>query len=235
VVAGAREMMRYRRNRASTLEPATGGAPMGQPQQQQPVYSGQPYAQTPQVQGTNLSNTNPNSGWATYQAGAKPVAVGSLPQQQMPIQSSTLRKAGTPSTMQTTQQGMGWPGFSSGVDANSRPKSAGITGTTGGGLMSSLTGAGRPSSSTQMNNGGVPNSQWGGAVPQPQQIQQQQQQGMAVQSANTLSYGSLKNRFLSGSTGSAKATGVAPVTAAPTNNVPVSNPANKSKLFSLAR
>lgn len=73
-------MMRYRRNRASTLEPA-GGAPMGgQPQQQQPVYGGQQYVQ-PQVAGTNLS-ANPNSGWATYQPGAKPVA-NMLPQQQM--------------------------------------------------------------------------------------------------------------------------------------------------------
>ena len=84
--------MRYRRNRASTLEPA-GGAPMPQQQQGQPVYTGQPYAQSPQVQGTNLSNANPNSGWATYQAGAKPGAVGTLPQQQ--LQSSSLRKVCT--------------------------------------------------------------------------------------------------------------------------------------------
>lgn len=144
--------------------------------------------------------------------------------------------------MQTTQQGMGWPGFSSGVvdPNNSRPKSAGITGTTGGGLMSSLTGVGRPSSGVN-GGGGVPQSSgWGamgGGVPQ-QQLPQQQQQ-MAAQSANTLSYGSLKNRFLSGSTGSGKAAGVAPVSSnpAPNNGAAASgaNPANKSKLFSLAR
>lgn len=143
---------------------------------------------------------------------------------------------------QTTQQGMGWPGFSSGLDANnSRPKSAGITGTSGGGLMSSLTGAGRPSSSTQqqqMSNGaGVSSGNWGpvsGVTPQQQQQMQQQQQGMAAQNSNTLSYGSLKNRFLSGSSGSAKATGVAPVSSSAAPNNSASN-ANKSKLFSLAR
>lgn len=141
--------------------------------------------------------------------------------------------------MQTTQQGMGWPGFSSGVvdPNNSRPKSAGITGTTGGGLMSSLTGVGRPSSGV---SGGVPQSSgWGamgGGVPQQQQLPQQQQQ-MAAQSANTLSYGSLKNRFLSGSTGSGKAAGVAPVSSGQAPNgaaAAAANPA-KSKLFSLAR
>ena len=143
--------------------------------------------------------------------------------------------------MQTTQQGMGWPGFSSGVvdPNNSRPKSAGITGTTGGGLMSSLTGVGRPSSGVNGGSGAMPQSSgWGamgGGVPQSQQLPQQQQ--MAAQSANTLSYGSLKNRFLSGTSGSAKASGVAPVASnpAPNNGAAAANPATKSKLFSLAR
>lgn len=128
---------------------------------------------------------------------------------------------------------MGWSGFG-GADPNavsSRPKSAGITGTTGnGGLMSSLTGAGRPSSSTQMNNSN-------GWSAQQQGIPQQQQQMAGAQSnSNTLSYGSLKNRFLSGSSGSGKATGVQQSSAVPSNGV--SNGAGKSsssKLFSLAR
>ncbi len=146
------------------------------------------------------------------------------------------------------QQSMGWPGFG-GADpnaagANSRPKSAGITGTTGngGGLMSSLTGAGRPSSSTQLNGGGANN--WGpvgGAAPQ-----QAQQQGMAgaQSNANTLSYGSLKNRFLSGSSGatSAKVNGAAPTSsaapmgsAAGSSGAAGANKSSSSKLFSLAR
>ncbi len=141
---------------------------------------------------------------------------------------------------------MGWPGFSSNGQAdpsaaNSRPKSAGITGTTGnvGGLMSSLTGAGRPSSGGAANNWGPV----GGAA--PQQGQQQQMAG-AQNSSNTLSYGSLKNRFLSGSAGGAagapKANGAAPISSAAggsgmSGGGSGTGSGNKSssKLFSLAR
>ncbi len=87
VVAGARGMMRYRRNRATTLESAGGTPIQQQPQQsqQQQPYGAQSYIpqQQQQMPGTNLGGANAGTPWATYQStgGSKPV--NSLPQQQM--------------------------------------------------------------------------------------------------------------------------------------------------------
>ena len=107
----------------------------------------------------------------------------------------------------------GWPAYS-----GDRPKSANFTGSSGAGsgggggvgnagLMASLTGGGRPSSSQQVMGS---NTNWGAqqqqqqqqTMLQQQQLQQQQAAAAAqaggLSNANTLSYGSLKNRFLSG-------------------------------------
>ncbi len=106
-----------------------------------------------------------------------------------------------------------------------------------GGMMSSLTGS-RPSSSTQpvpsSSTAGSGSGQWGapsGGNPG------NNGGGMGVASSNTnsLSYGSLKNRFLSGTTKTATPTGAA---AAGTNGAAAPSAAansGKSKLFSLAR
>jgi hypothetical protein len=128
--------------------------------------------------------------------------------------------------------GGGWPAY-----ASDRPKSANFTGSNAGsngsGLMASLTGGGRPSSSQQPAMAGT---NW--AVQQQQQQQQQQMQaggGIGAANANTLSYGSLKNRFLSGTTPAPKPGAMAPAPA------PAAAPMNgngakpSSKLFSLAR
>ena len=99
-------------------------------------------------------------------------------------------------TGQPTNGGQPTAGWSAPFNANDRPKSAGISSTaTGGnsGLIASLTGAGRPSSSTQP----VSNSNWnatGGNGPQNNTTNNNNTNS----TGNTLSYGNLKNRFLSG-------------------------------------
>ena len=130
----------------------------------------------------------------------------------------------------------GWPAY-----ASDRPKSANFTGgnTSSGagsaGLMASLTGAGRPSSSQQATGG----TNWAAQQQQQQQMQQQGQMagggagGAGAANGNTLSYGSLKNRFLSGASKNNNGAGTATSSGAnPSNNGAKPAP---SKLFSLAR
>ena len=128
----------------------------------------------------------------------------------------------------------GWPAY-----ATDRPKSANFTGssnnnTGSGGLMTSLTGQGRPSSSQQVTG----NTNWAAQQQQQQAHAQAQAQQNSANNSNTLSYGSLKNRFLSGAsknnngTGSGAA-GVANHSGA--GNGTGSSRGGGSKLFSLAR
>lgn len=127
----------------------------------------------------------------------------------------------------------GWPAY-----ASDRPKSAnfsGGNGSSGGagsaGLMASLTGAGRPSSSQQAVGGGT---NWAAQQQQQQMMQQHAMSGggAGAGNANTLSYGSLKNRFLSGASKNNNGAGTA--TSSGTNPSNGAKPA-ASKLFSLAR
>ena len=107
----------------------------------------------------------------------------------------------------------GWPAY-----ASDRPKSANFSGNAGGngtGLMASLTGGGRPSSSQQPAMGGT---NWSAQ-------QQMQMQATGGGNSNALSYGSLKNRFLSGPTKSG----------APSSGNSGNGAKTSSKLFSLAR
>lgn len=147
-------------------------------------------------------------------------------------------------------QGGGYSGSGGGVGAGAvdRPKSANFTGGTsnsgGAGLMTSLTGAGRPSSSAQALGS---NTNWSA-----QQQQQQQQAltaggggsnggGISGTNGNTMSYGSLKNRFLSGAT--KNNAGAATTTTSGTNHATAANSnannagatGKSAKLFSLAR
>lgn len=106
----------------------------------------------------------------------------------------------------------------------------------GGGIISSLTGS-RPSSSTQpvpsSSTAGSGSGQWG-APGTANNTNGGGLGGVASSNANSLSYGSLKNRFLSGST---KNTAPAPAATSGAGAAPASSAANsgKSKLFSLAR
>ena len=237
-------MMRYRRNRASTLEGAT---------QQAAPNSSIPSSNYQNVPGANNKGNwsgNPtdlsaggNTPWAVYQngAGSKP-ASSQIPAQSamMGAQSSSVRKTNAmPSTTAgaVNTQSSGW----SSAFTGDRPKSANVMGPTsggiisqnsGGGIMASLTGS-RPSSSTQpipaggnvMQNSG--SGQWGSSP-----AANANSAGLnSATNSNTLSYGSLKNRFLSGS--SNKNTSV-PATAATNQNTATAS-SGKSKLFSLAR
>jgi hypothetical protein len=119
----------------------------------------------------------------------------------------------------------GWSGYPS-----DRPKSANFTGSSGAGannagLMASLTGGGRPSSSQQQ----PALSSWGA---QQQQMQAGAGAGIGAANANTLSYGSLKNRFLSGNP---KPVSAAPQPAPIASNMGGNGAKPNSKLFSLAR
>lgn len=128
--------------------------------------------------------------------------------------------------------GGGWPAY-----ASDRPKSANFTGSNAGssggsGLMASLTGGGRPSSSQQPAMAGT---NWAAQQQQQQQQMQAGGAGIGAANANTLSYGSLKNRFLSGTT-AAKPGAMAPAPApAAAQNMNGNGAKPSSKLFSLAR
>jgi hypothetical protein len=149
----------------------------------------------------------------------------------------------------TGAPGGGWSPFTS-----DRPKSAVATpsasgqvgmggggGMQSGGIVSALTG-GRPATSSQgMNNNMNPQmTQQAGAGGGAQWNSQSAAAGnnnpaMAANS-NTLSYGSLKNRFLSGTTKTTPTASAAPVSSSAANpNVGNQAQAGKSKLFSLAR
>lgn len=134
-------------------------------------------------------------------------------------------------------------GSNTAVNANNdgRPKSANFNAgqptATSNSLMASLTGAGRPSSSVQPSQ--VPlSSNWSSQQQQQQSQSGQQQQQLSINNnSNTLSYGSLKNRFLSGTGGKSNMP-----SSSSNNNVGGASAAaagagskSSSKLFSLAR
>jgi hypothetical protein len=144
-------------------------------------------------------------------------------QQGVQLQSVNSRKStgGTPNPGTS----MGWPTFQT-----DRPKSATATSNSGNNngngaqgniLMTSLTGGGRPTSSNQMVGAGINN--WG--------THKQGDAGSGTGNSNAYSYGSLKNRFLSGGGSNSKAGSQGQTNARHNGNV-----SNKSsKLFSLAR
>jgi hypothetical protein len=94
VVAGAREMMRYRRNRASTME---GGSNGGAPAQQMPMSGGNvpsQYSAVGSAKGSTGWSGDVNAGgsaagtpWAVYQNSGK---VGNPPQMQVNQQSQQV-------------------------------------------------------------------------------------------------------------------------------------------------
>ena len=225
-------MMRYRRNRASTMEGAanaTSGSQNPAPGPQIP-----PQQLLPSSIGYGAGASASGAPWtAMYQgnSGMKPAGtpgVGSNVLMGAPSGGPTRGGNGPPSN---------W-GISYGSNAvtasDGRPKSANFNAgqptTTGNSLMASLTGAGRPSSSVQANQ--VPLTTNWSAQQQSQSAQQQLSMGINNNNSNTLSYGSLKNRFLSG-------TSKSNVPSSSNNNVGASaaGGGNKSssKLFSLAR
>ena len=254
MVAGARGMMRYRRNRASTMEGAAnsnGGAhPAGsqmlpQQQHQQQLLpssigygagasaSGAPW--TAMYQGGN-SAMKTTSG-AVSGVGASSGLMGAAASGGRGVGGSGNGGGGPPSNW-------GISYGSNAVNANNdgRPKSANFNAgqptATSNSLMASLTGAGRPSSSVQPSQ--VPLSTNWSSQQQQQQSQsgQQQQQQLSINNnSNTLSYGSLKNRFLSGTGGKSNMP-----SSSSNNNVGGASAAaagagskSSSKLFSLAR
>ena len=114
-----------------------------------------------------------------------------------------------------------WPSF------GDRPKSANVVAQSGAGMNSSIPNNNRPTSSTPVVSSAA--GQWNSG-PSSANL-------TTNTTANSLSYGSLKNRFLSGTTTS-KSGGVAGVAAVSNSNTagPSANPnSSKSKLFSLAR
>lgn len=236
VVAGARGMMRYRRNRASTIE-----TPQGQQVNSQGsgiLASNQNSIPSNGAGGVAANNAQ----WAMYQnsamagvaAGAKGNANNQMlqqVQQQQQQQQQLLRKSGAAPPVQTSQAAGGW---------NDRPKSAGLnsvnntgapSGNGAGGLIASLTGAGRPSSSTQAMSSSSNWSSGQGNVAGSSTANIAG--GIGSSNTNTLSYGSLKNRFLSGSAAPKNAAGAG--AAQPnTTSANAGAKSSSSKLFSLA-
>jgi len=214
VVAGARAMMRYRRTRASATEQAAGigssigkswvGGENGAPQQAY-AAGGQQYAgqQAPTV--NNISNNGGNGVSRMFfqgQGGSAPR--GSQQGGQLPNAQG-----------QKNAPGSSWLGGGVNNGGDTRPKSAGLFGSSGA----------RPQ---QQSSGGSSNANRYGS----QQAQMGAQGGGAA-SGSALSYGALKNRFMSsGQNG-------APQQSAPTNATTQANAASKSKssskLFTLSR
>jgi len=174
VVAGARAMMRYRRTRSSAQEEEEMQL---QQQQQGKLWNGNEQGMSKGVAYQQSKAT----GAPAYGSNGQPLpntystvpyaATGGQPQQRAST-SSGQKPTAAVSTMPANS---GWIG--------DRPKSAGLTSS---GIMNSLT-TGKP-----QQVGGV--AIGGNLQAQMQQQQQQQQQAAAN---NTLSYGALKNRFLS--------------------------------------
>jgi len=192
VVAGARGMMRYRRNRASTLEGGQGVPAQGAPQQQQLPSQGIGYG---------VGAGSSGAPWAMYQQNSG--------QKQVPT--------GVPMQAGWSQQG----GAQAGYATADRPKSANFTGggsnpitSSAGGLMASLTGAGRPSSSNM--GAAQAGTGWGASV------------GMAGAQQQAVG----QNRFLSGA--SKNNNGAATATSSGANHSATSAKSG-AKLFSLAR
>ena len=172
VVAGARAMMRYRRTRSSAQEEEEMQLQQQQGKlwngnDQQGINKGVAYQQS---KGTGVPSYGSNVQPNTYST-VPYAAVGSQPQQRAST-SSGQKPTAAVSAMPTNS---GWIG--------DRPKSAGLTSS---GLMNSLT-TGKP------QQGGMTSAIGGNLQAQMQQQQQQQQQA----ANNALSYGALKNRFLS--------------------------------------
>lgn len=226
VVAGARAMMRYRRTRASATEQAAGiGSSIGKswvgengvPQQHAYASGGQQYAnqQAPTV--NNISNNASNGVSRMFfqgnqQGGGVGQRVGSAQQGSHLPNAQGQKNPAAP--------GSSW--LSGGVNngGDTRPKSAGLFGSSGS----------RP----QQQTVGVTNNvnRYGS-----QQVGQQQQ-GVALQhgaqSGSALSYGALKNRFLS----SGQQGGVQPQTSAVNASAQASAASksrSSSKLFTLSR
>lgn len=221
VVAGARGMMRYRRgNRPADGPTAAGPAPTG----------AMPSASAP-INGTMPSygaNSNNAASWAVYQGGA---GVGSKP-----ATSALAPGTQTAAHLQAQQQAAALRGKTGSGAA------VPVAGTAG---WSPFTTTDRPKSATGMptSSQGVPSTSSGamGAGQRPASGSQQSgpwptnsSAALANAPANTLSYGSLKNRFLNGSAAAASAPS-SKQQPAPSAQPAAAGSSGKSKLFSLAR
>lgn len=249
-------MMRYRRNRASTMEAGGGGGAQNHPSSSNPAGSQMPQQQQqqqllPSSIGYGAGASASGAPWtAMYQGSAGMKASGAASGVGVGGGSSGLLGAAAAGGRGGGGSGVGgggppsnW-GISYGSNAvtasDGRPKSANFnagqpTAAASNSLMASLTGAGRPSSSVQPSQ--VPlSTNWSSQQQQQQQSQSGQQQLSINNNSNTLSYGSLKNRFLSGTGGKSN------MPSSSNNNVGASAAAgagagnkSSSKLFSLAR
>jgi len=265
VVAGAREMMRYRRNRTG----ADGVAPVGAAM---PISAAANGMQSYGASGpAGMVSGAAGSNWAVYQQqqqginnlkGATAGGPQMTAQQQAMLQQQQLamRKpqagVGTTSTPSTGAAG-GWSYGAAPMAADggvARPKSANLT--SGAPVAQGPVGgmAGRPTTS------GAPSVPAGGQWGSNAQLGSGQAAGIATSSNltsgangnNMLSYGSLKNRLLSGTTGkpaanagtgssgapSALAAGAPPssgVAGSAGASPGISGASSKPKLFSLAR
>jgi len=243
-------MMRYRRNRASTMEGGGGGA-QNHPSSSNPTGSQMPQQQQqqqllPSSIGYGAGASASGAPWtAMYQGSAGMKASGAT---------SGVGGGGSSGLLGAAAAGGRGGGGGGGPPSNwgisygsnavtasdGRPKSANFnagqpTAAASNSLMASLTGAGRPSSSVQPSQ--VPLSTNWSSQQQQQQSQSGQQQLSINNNSNTLSYGSLKNRFLSGTGGKSNMP-----SQSSNNNVGASAAAgagagnkSSSKLFSLAR
>lgn len=215
VVAGARAMMRYRRTKPEPTVPSTSapdnrytaGSPWGYSGTLPTSGTATPTSSIPPVGsasgGRNLVGTK-----AIYQNPNAVKAAPTTPGNSGPPASSFARK--TPIAPAAGNGGGGWNGSSNPVSADTRPKSAGVAvGAGSGGVIASaapragvtsMLGARPGTSGGKDGSGGVT------ATPTPPAGT------TPPANNNTLLYGSLKNRFLSGSkskTGSTTGTGSA--------------------------
>ena len=243
-------MMRYRRNRASTME--AGGGAQNHPSSSNPTGSQMPQQQQqqqllPSSIGYGAGASASGAPWTAMYQGSAGMKASGAASGGGGGGSSGLLGAAAAGGRGGGGGGGGPPsnwGISYGSNAvtasDGRPKSANFnagqpTAAASNSLMASLTGAGRPSSSVQPSQ--VPLSTNWSSQQQQQQSQSGQQQLSINNNSNTLSYGSLKNRFLSGTGGKSNMP-----SQSSNNNVGASAAAgagagnkSSSKLFSLAR
>jgi len=226
VVAGAREMMRYRRNRAEGGAPGAVGTGAAMP-----ISVAATTMQSYGASGTAgmpvLASGTAGGNWAVYQQqqqqGMSALKTGSggpqmTAQQQAMLQQQqqlAMRKAqsgGGTTAMAPTGAAGGWSYGAAPMSADAaimRPKSANLSsGVTAGQTQGTNTGlggfSGRPTTS------GAPavpaGGQWGASGQTGQAVAASSNLTNGANANNMLSYGSLKNRLLSGTTGKPAAT-----------------------------
>lgn len=226
--------MRYRRTRATTLENAGN-----------PAANGAVSAQSSYVM--NNWNTDGNqsasNSWLHPQNNSAGKTAPSVPQIVNQSRNVSLFSSPTRNIAdeQIFQSGVASPAAANGAGTTSwptfgdRPKSANVIAQSASGITSSVPSNNRPTSSAPaVSATAAAAGQWN-ATPSTTNL-------AANAATNSLSYGSLKNRFLSGTskTSTSGTTGAggmnAGVAATSTTNTAATNAnSSKSKLFSLAR